>query len=295
MTASSSMHSRSNSGIERLKTVRGFIFDMDGTLVLGDKQNNRLKPLPGATEMLAWLRVRNIPYTVFTNGTARSPRVYAETLREAGFELPDQGMLTPASSAASVFVRQGHRRAMILGGDALAEPLHAAGIETVRPEDYRRDKPIPLDAVLIGWYRQLNFDVLENACHAVEAGARLYSSSDVIYFAAAGGRAMGTSRIISAMIKEVTQCDVNLVGKPSLDSMHCAAERMGIPAHELAVVGDDPLLEVPMAHVARACGIAVNTGLGKTGAYQDLPATSRPHLSLSGVDELLALCQQHLK
>ena len=281
-------------GIERLQAVRGFIFDMDGTLVLGDKKNNCLKPLPGAMEMLAWLKQRNIPYAVFTNGTARSPRHYAETLREAGFDLPDANMLTPASSAVSVFVREDYQKIMVLGGEALEEPLHNVGIATLRPEDYDRTNPEPVDAVMIGWYRQLHFDALENACHAVEHGAQLYSSSDVIYFAAAGGRAMGTSRIISSMIREVTGCEVRMVGKPSLDSMHCAAECLGVPASDIAVVGDDPLLEVPMAHVAGGCGIAVGTGLGGADAYAHMSPEAQPHLLLSGVNQLLNLCQEHL-
>jgi len=57
------------------------------------------------------------------------------------------------------------------------------------------------------------------------------------------------------------------------------------------VVGDDPLLEVPMAHRGRALAIAVDTGLGSADAYDHLPPRRQPHLRLRGVDELLALCE----
>ena len=63
----------------------------------------------------------------------------------------------------------------------------------------------------------------------------------------------------------------------------------GVPPASLAVVGDDPLLEVPMAHRGRALAIAVGTGLGAADAYDHLPASRQPHLHLGGVDELLAL------
>ena len=36
--------------LARLRAVRGFLFDMDGTLVLGDRRNHGLRPLPGALE-----------------------------------------------------------------------------------------------------------------------------------------------------------------------------------------------------------------------------------------------------
>jgi len=52
--------------LERLRAADGFIFDMDGTLALGDLVNHGLRPLPGAVEMLAWARSRELPYVVFS-------------------------------------------------------------------------------------------------------------------------------------------------------------------------------------------------------------------------------------
>ena len=64
---------------------------------------------------------------------------------------------------------------------------------------------------------------------------------------------------------------------------------------DLAVVGDDPLLEVPMAHRGRALAIAVDTGLGDAAAYDHLPQRKQPHLRLRGVDELLEICQKETR
>jgi len=61
----------------RLRKARGFIFDMDGTLVLGDRVNHGLRPLPGAIAMLEWARSRGRAYLVFTNGTNRTPADFA--------------------------------------------------------------------------------------------------------------------------------------------------------------------------------------------------------------------------
>jgi NagD protein len=54
-------------------------------------------------------------------------------------------------------------------------------------------------------------------------------------------------------------------------------------------VGDDPQLEVPMAHRGRSLAIAVRTGLGSAASYDALPAPRRPHLCVRGVDELLEM------
>jgi HAD superfamily hydrolase (TIGR01450 family) len=283
--------------LARLRDARGFIFDMDGTLALGDRVNHGLTPLPGAVEMLAWTRDRGLPYLVFTNGTNRSPAHFAAVLREAGLDVPDDAMMTPASSAVIMFTKRGYKRVMVLGGDGLTEPLRAAGIEVVPPVALSAagrlgDRgPAAVDAVLVGWFREFTLAHLEAACDAVWSGAALYSASQTPFFATAGGRALGTSRAICAMITSVTGCRLTITGKPSLDALRAASARLRVPARHLVVVGDDPLLEVPMAHRGHALAVAVQTGLAGPDAYDRVPPEKRPHLHLRGVDELLSLCR----
>jgi 4-nitrophenyl phosphatase len=272
---------------DRLRAARGFVFDLDGTLVLGDRNNQGLAPLPGAVELLRWVAGLGLPFAVFTNGTTKTPQQLARALRSIGFALPDDAVLTPASSAAAVFTRRGYRRVLVLGGDGVAEPLRAAGLDVAGPDD----RPAEVDAVLAGWYPGFTLPALEAACHAVWAGARLYSCSQSLFFATAGGRAIGTSRAISAMIGSLTGARTRLVGKPSRAALSTAARRLKVPASSLVVVGDDPELEVPMAHRGRALAIAVSSGLGGPESYRHLPPERQPHLHLTGVDELLSVCR----
>jgi 4-nitrophenyl phosphatase len=283
--------------VDRLRAARGFVFDLDGTLVLGDRNNQGLTPLPGAVDLLRWVAGRGIPFAVFTNGTTKTPQQLAHALRSIGFALPDDAVLTPASSAAAVFTRRGYHRVLVLGGDGVAEPLRAAGLDVVLPgvavpEAARPDgRPAEVDAVLAGWYPGFTLPALEAACHAVWAGARLYSCSQSLFFATAGGRAIGTSRAISAMIGSLTGVRMQLVGKPSRAALSTAARRLKVPASSLVVVGDDPELEVPMAHRGRALAVAVSSGLGGPESYRHLPPERQPHLHLTGVEELLSVCR----
>jgi NagD protein len=288
--------------LRRLRDARGFIFDMDGTLALGDRVNHGLTPLPGAAEMLRLVRERGVPYLVFTNGTNRTPAHFAAVLRDAGLDVPDDQMMTPASSAVVMFTKRGCKRVMVLGTDGLTGPLREAGIEVVPPveaavfpntgDSRPAREPAGVDAVLVGWFREFTMSHLEAACQAVWSGAGLYSASETPFFAAAGGRALGTSRAISAMIRSVTGCRLTVTGKPSLDALRAAAARLGVPARDLVVVGDDPLLEVPMAHRGHALAVAVQTGLAGPDAYARLPPAKQPHLHLRGIDELLSLYRE---
>jgi 4-nitrophenyl phosphatase len=274
-------------GRARLGAARGFLFDLDGTLVLGDRHNRGLRPLPGALEITRWVAAQGLPFAVLTNGTTKTPQQLADALRDIGFEVADQSVLTPASSAVSVLTRRGHKRVLALGGDGLTGPLREAGIDVVLP--VAGSRPDNTDAVLVGWYPDFTLAALEVACHAVWSGAELYSASQSLYFATADGRAIGTSRAISAMITSLTGRRARLVGKPSLAALRTAAGRMGVRTEDLVVVGDDPELEVPMAHRGRSVAVAVTSGLGHADSFRHLPPDRQPHLHLRGVDELLEI------
>jgi NagD protein len=271
--------------LDRLRRVRGFVLDMDGTLVLGDRNNQGLRPLPGAGPLFATLTELGLPFRIFTNGTSRTPRQYAHALQALGFPVSDDGVLTPASSAVDLLRRRGHRRVMVLGGKGVTEPLEAAGLETVPPMRTTR-----ADAVLAGWFRQeLTFDALEAACDAVFGGAQLYSASQSLFFATAEGRQLGTSRAITAVVRDATGAPVTVVGKPALPALRTAARCLGVATQELAVVGDDPELEVPMAHKGGALAVAVHTGIGHAQSFSDLAPERRPHLDLPDVGALADL------
>jgi HAD superfamily hydrolase (TIGR01450 family) len=273
------------SALDRLRRARGFVLDMDGTLVLGDRNNKGLRPLPGAERLLRVLTELTLPFRIFTNGTTRTPRQYAQALQTIGLPVPDNGVLTPTSSAAEVFRRRGHRRVMVLGGKGITEPLEAAGLEALPPM-----RGTEADAVFIGWFRQeLNFEALEAACDAVFGGARFYSASQSLFFATAQGRQLGTSRAISAVVRDITGCTVTVVGKPSRHALRAVAHDLGLPTTEIAVVGDDPELETAMAHKGGALAVAVHTGIGHAQAFAELPEAQRPHLDLPDVDVLASL------
>jgi 4-nitrophenyl phosphatase len=276
--------------LDRLRAVAGFVFDLDGTLVLTDRDNSGFTPLPGALAMTRWLASAGVPFVLFTNGTSRPASKYANALREAGFGVADELVLTPAVSAAELFVRRGYHSVMALGNEGLAGPLTDAGIEVVPPVRGSR-----VDAVLAGWYREFTMGALEAACDAVWRGAEFYSCSQSVFFATADGRALGTSRAISAMVRSITGCRVETVGKPSLHALRTAAGRLGLRTASLAVVGDDPELEVPMAHRGKALAVAVGTGIGTPGDFAALPAGRRPHLVVAHTGELLELCRAALR
>lgn len=70
--------------LARLQAAKGFVFDMDGTLVLADLRHKGANALPGAVDMVKAVAARGLPFVVFTNGTIKPPAALAHMLSEAG-------------------------------------------------------------------------------------------------------------------------------------------------------------------------------------------------------------------
>ncbi|MDO8449877.1 MAG: HAD hydrolase-like protein [Rhodoferax sp.] len=270
----------------KLAEVRGFVFDIDGTLALADKRLSGYQPLPGACELLALLRQRGVPHVGFTNGSTKTPQKLSEALTAIGIELDERHTMTPVSVAVDLFQRRRYKRLLVLGGEGVWKPLVEAGFDVVRSPERADDA----DAVLIGWHPDFVLADLDAACRAVWAGAAFYTVSKAAVVASREGRTLGISGALSAAVQSVTGKRAVVVGKPSAQAMSCASGRLGgLKPAQMAIVGDDISLENAMALRGGAMSIGVHTGLSNAEDFANLPAGSRPHLSISGVDRLLEL------
>jgi NagD protein len=275
----------STSALAMLADVRGFVFDIDGTLALADKQLSGYQPLPGACELLALLRKRGVPHVGFTNGSTKTPQKLAEALCAIGIELDERHTLTPVSVAVDLFKRRRYKRLLVLGVEGVWKPLVDAGFDVVRSPDRADDA----DAVLIGWHPDFVLADLDAACRAVWAGAALFTVSTAAFVASRDGRTLGISGAISAAVQNVTGKKAVIVGKPSPQALACASGRLGIKPAQMAIVGDDISLENAMALRGGAMSIGVHTGLSSAEDFAKLSIDKRPHLSISGVHRLLDL------
>ncbi len=270
----------------RLRPVQGFVFDLDGTLVLGDRSLSGYQVLPGAVEILNALKARGIPFVVLTNGTNYPPEEQAPKLRAIGLPISDEALLTPSSVAADLMPRRSVERVLVLGTPGVGQPLARAGMQAVFPNDEGTDR---VDAVYIGWHPDCRMKDIEAAVKAIWNGAELYVASDVPFFATAGGKTMGYSYAISAAVRRITRVPMILTGKPSLHALRLVAKRLGIPKSKVGVVGDDPLVEMIMARQGGAVGFGVTTGISKASDWARQPPGRRPHRVLRSLGELLAV------
>jgi ribonucleotide monophosphatase NagD (HAD superfamily) len=81
------------------------------------------------------------------------------------------------------------------------------------------------------------------------------------------------------MIRSLTARRPIVLGKPSASSFQIALAQMGVPrsaATRVAVIGDDPALEMSMARTCGAIALGMSTGLMQPGKVHEIPVKHRP-------------------
>ncbi len=271
---------------EPLRPVSGFMFDVDGTLILSDRSLGGYRLLPGAVETLTALKDQGVPYVLLTNGSAYPAAEQAPKLRKLGLPVEDHQMLTPSSVAADLMPRRGVKSALILGSPGVGHALAEAGIDISFTGQAGSEKA---DAVYIGWHPDCGMKDIEAACNVIWNGGKLYVASDVPFFATSAGKTIGYSHAITAAVRKMTRAPMILTGKPSLNAMRYVAKTLGVPMREVGVVGDDPLVEMIMVRRSGAMGYGVTTGATKADEWAAQPLNRRPHRVLGSVGELLSV------
>jgi HAD superfamily hydrolase (TIGR01450 family) len=272
-----------------LGPIDGFMFDLDGTLILSDPSLGTYKVLPEAIEVLNELQKRGVPFVALTNGSAYPSAVQAPKLRALGLPLGDEALLTPSTVAADLMLRQGVKSALVLGTSGVGHPLEEVGIQIFFTGQEGAEQA---QAVYIGWHPNCGMKDIEAAVNAIWNGAELYVASDVPYFATAAGKTMGISYAITAAVRKITRAPMILTGKPSLHALRLVGKTLGVPMRRVAVVGDDPLVEMIMARRGGAIGLGVTTGMTSAKDWVAQPLSRRPHRVLRQLSEVLRLTPQ---
>jgi HAD superfamily hydrolase (TIGR01450 family) len=263
----------------RLDDVRGFVFDVDGSLVHRGA-DFRARPLPGAADVLEAIRASGRPLVLFTNGSHMSPAQFAAGLRDTGLPVGDDEVLTPVCSAISLIQRR-HRgkQVMVFGSEAVRARMAAEGIALVDTDE--------AEVVFVAHLDQVDMDAMESAARAVLGGAPLLTANYLRGYWGAKGVIFSRGAMITAGIAKVTGARPVVVGKPSRAAVSEISEHFGLPPEQLAVVGDDIGMDIALGHLGGSKTVLVRSGMSGTVDLDAVPERQRPHAVVDGVEELL--------
>jgi HAD superfamily hydrolase (TIGR01458 family) len=254
--------------------IRGLLFDLDGTLYQAKAQGEA--PIPGAIETLRELRRRGLPCLFVTNTTRFPRRELAARLARMGIAAHAEEILTAPAAAAALLRARGVCRLQLLVAAATREEF--TGFELVDEG---------AEAVVVGdlgaaW----TFPLLNQAFRNVLGGAELYALQRNRYWLTEGGLALDGGPFVVAL-EYATGKSATLTGKPSRELYSAALAMLGLPAAEVAMVGDDREGDVLGAKALGMMGIAVRTGKYRPEDEESLRAAA--DVVIDSVAELPAL------
>lgn len=265
----------------RLDDVRGFVLDIDGTLV--HRAGHEVHVQPGAREVLERIRASGRPLALFTNGSHAPPEAFAADLRSAGLSVADDEVVTPLRSV-QFYLRAHHRDGLVLlfGADSVREYLMRAGVRIAMRDDTTRPA-----AVFVAHADSVDFAALERAVRAVLGGARLLTASYAPAYAGADGPIFSRGAMTAAAIAKASGKRPVVVGKPSRAAVQAISAQLGAPPEELAVIGDDLRMDIALGHLGGSRTILVRTGISSGVELEQVPEKHRPDAVVDGVADLL--------
>jgi phosphoglycolate/pyridoxal phosphate phosphatase family enzyme len=226
-----------------------YVFDLDGTVILGDKL------LPTAGETIQWLRSTGRRTVFLTNNPTNSRGQYAAKLTRLG--LPTQAADIINSSYVMVdFLRQRMpgARLFVAGETSLCQELLAAGF--VLTEEAGQ-----VEAVIASFDRGFNYQKLQIGFDALRAGARFFATNDDPYCPVPGGGQPDAAAIIAAFAACSGRTVEAVTGKPSIHMATAVLNLLELPARDCLMIGDR--LETDILLGFRA---GMDTALTLTGA-----------------------------
>ncbi len=259
---------------EQLKDIDLFLFDMDGTLYLGNQLYSFTK------ELLKTIREGGKKYLFTTNNSSKSPEDYVKKLASLGIESTVEDFYT-SSQATAHYLLENHpgKKLYVCGTESLKTQLRSAGFVVT-------EKLSEVECVVMGFDTELTFKKLE------DVSKLLLGNPDLPYLATNPDLVCPTEYgsvpdcgSVCKMIENATGKTPIVIGKPGALMMDLARRKMGAKKENTAVVGDRIYTDVKSGLNAGIYGILVMSGETDEAILAASP--DKPHLVLQDAGEIL--------
>jgi HAD superfamily hydrolase (TIGR01450 family) len=221
------------------------LIDLDGTVFRGRQ------PTDGAVQTLDQVQSRKL---FVTNNASRSADEVATHLRELGFTVSAQDVVTSAQSAAHLLAGELPPKSavLIVGTESLANEIAVVGLIPVRSFD---DKPV---AVVQGLSLTIGWPDLAEAALAIRAGALWVAANVDATLPTERGLLPGNGSLVAAL-RAATGAEPKVAGKPAPTLLRDAVARGDF--HAPLVIGDRLDTDIEGANAAQLPSLMVLTGV----------------------------------
>ncbi len=242
--------------------IDGFIFDLDGTVYLGEAA------LPGAVEGIAELR-RLGKRILFVSNKPLEPRTaYARKLSRLGIPAAPEDVITSAFVLGYHLARtEPHLNLYVIGEQNLLDELRGHGLKVMSEFSEQSAleviEPRGVDAVVVAFDRTLDYRKLNTAYQALRQGARFFATNADKACPMPGGAIPDAGGTIAALEHMTGRKLELLAGKPSTLITQVALQRLELPAGRVMMVGDRLETDIFMGQQAGMATAVTLTGVSR--------------------------------
>jgi NagD protein len=255
------------------KLYEGYIFDLDGTVYLGDSF------LEGAAESIARLRALGKRTVFLSNNPTHTRQDYAAKLTRLGLTTSPDDIIN--SSAVMVDFLKGHlprSTLFVVGEEPLKDELRRAGFTL-------SEDPNQIKVVIASFDRTFVYSKLQIAFDAIRAGARFFATNADRYCPVPGGGEPDAAAIIAA-IEACTNTRVEaVVGKPASHMANAILNLIRLPPESCLMIGDRLETDVQMGINAGMASALTLTGA--TSLEEAASSTVKPTYIINNLKALI--------
>ena len=261
-----------------LQNKKLYIFDMDGTIYLG----NRV--FPYAIRFIKNLRKSGKKVLFFTNNASRSPSVYLEKLTRMGFEPTADEIMTSGDVTIEFLKRhRSGKTVYLLGTPDLENNFRENGI------DLLSGKEVSADIVITSFDTTLTYEKLDNACRLIRNGAE-YLSTHPDFNCPTETGFMPDSGAIAALVTASTGKVPTYFGKPYKETVDMICEATGFDRSEMCIFGDRLYTDIAIGKRHGVTAVLVLSGETTVEDVEAATDADKPDFlydSLDDVDQLM--------
>ncbi len=264
--------------MDKLHNCELFLFDMDGTLYLGDNVYE------GAIELMEDLPRLGKQYIYLTNNSSRAGEDYITRLRRLGFPCERENVFT-SGMATGMYLNQHWpgAKVYIAGTRAFHRELKSYGIDLVNDELGHTDCD-RVDVVVQGFDTELVYEKLDRACHFLRRGAAFIAANPDWVCPMPNDEVLPDCGSICALLTASSGVSPTYIGKPNRNMIDVISAMTGIPNEKICAVGDRLYTDIAVAQNAGSVSVLVLSG--ETDQAMVDAAERKPDYVLRDVHEL---------
>jgi HAD superfamily hydrolase (TIGR01458 family) len=237
---------------QQLAGVRGLLLDVDGVLVL------RGKFIPGAAEALAALDAAHLPYRLATNYSLFSRASLSGQFAKAGVLIPPEWIVSAASAAAAYARRHFGTEPIYVMTSADAR-VEFEGL-SLMTHDEAAEPGAQAAAVIVGDAgEEFTHRNIQSAFALLRGGARFVAMHKNRWWVTPAGVSIDSGAYVAAL-EFAAQRRALVTGKPSRAFFGEGVRQLGLPAEDVAMVGDDLWNDILGSQKAGLRGVFVRSG-----------------------------------